>query len=284
MALGKRNKSASSKVNRNCLALDQVTILPELKSLIPDRTSEEKQLLLEDIKANGQKLPAIVTELGGKTVLVDGHGRYESLVDLGKDRIKIEHRDFENLETIKLEMYKIQLGRRNLSDKDKALFIGRIFNNAKELKSMGHSDPQPTRASIAHEHKVSEATVKRSASYAKAFDELKPEHQKIVSKPEVTQKAVIAIAKIDDEAERDEVVGQIAECQSPLEVKDVLDAKAKCIGVINQYKADKPQLRFKGIKIRNLTQEEYETIDSLGDSIHIGNIAKQLLLDYCDRK
>lgn len=90
--------------------MQQLTINPELKSLIPPLTAEEFKQLETNVLAEGIREP-IITWNG---TIVDGHNRYElaQMYDLPFETLEIE---FESMNHCKEWMILNQFGRRNLN-------------------------------------------------------------------------------------------------------------------------------------------------------------------------
>lgn len=91
--------------------MQQLTINPELKSLIPPLTAEEFKQLETNVLAEGIREP-IITWNG---TIVDGHNRYE-LAQMYELPFNTLEMDFESFNHCKKWMAENQLGRRNLTD------------------------------------------------------------------------------------------------------------------------------------------------------------------------
>ena len=89
----------------------KLKINEELRDLIPPLTKDEYKLLEESIINEGCRDKLITWD----DTIVDGHNRYEICQKNGID-FRVEDRDFENIEAVKLWMIDNQKGRRNLTD------------------------------------------------------------------------------------------------------------------------------------------------------------------------
>lgn len=111
--------------------MQQLTINPELKSLIPPLTAEEFKQLETNVLAEGIREP-IITWNG---TIVDGHNRYE-LAQMYELPFKTREMQFTTMENCKEWMILNQFGRRNLSNYQRsvlALELEKVFRErAKE--------------------------------------------------------------------------------------------------------------------------------------------------------
>jgi DNA modification methylase len=117
--------------------MQNLSINPELKSLIPPLTAEEFKQLETNVLAEGIREP-IITWQG---TIVDGHNRYE-LAQMYDLPFKVKEMAFASMEDCKEWMIRNQFGRRNLSNYQRsvlALELESVFKaKAKEnLKSSG---------------------------------------------------------------------------------------------------------------------------------------------------
>lgn len=128
------------------IPIDKIIIKPWLKELIRSRTELEKDNLTADIKINGLSTPITLTTFNGEeNCLVDGHGRLESYLKLGKCRIPYVVVDFKNKDAIKAWVYRKQLGRRNLTKQDRAYLLGSLPDSKSKLaEKFGVSKTQVT--------------------------------------------------------------------------------------------------------------------------------------------
>ncbi len=180
---------------------DNITIIPELRDLIPPLAQEEfgqlEQNILEDPK--GIREPILIWEFEpGKYAIVDGHNRY-SVAQKNNLQFPFSKVSFSDMEEAKDWMIFNQLGRRNLSPMQASYLRGLLYNTVKQehggdRKSRAQNEPlkdeQPegdgSRAQnellkssssksvkeIAEETKVSPATIKRDGNFAKGLEKI----------------------------------------------------------------------------------------------------------------
>ena len=182
----------------------------EFKGLIPPLTEEEFKQLEQNCIKDGI-LESIKT-WGG--VIVDGHNRHEIANKNGLD-FAVTELNFENrtdaIEWIILH----QLGRRNLTEEQKAYLRGKRYENEK-LKHGGDrkkdSNPQnedlKTSEKLATEYNVSKATIERDADFAEGVDligEFEPETKTeiLAGKSDFTKQEIQQVAKAYKAAEKE---------------------------------------------------------------------------------
>ena len=153
----------------------EITILPEIqRRLLPLRPEEEAELE-KSVLREGIRDPLVVWEHGGKLILLDGHHRYK-LARKHKLNFRIVKIDLPDLEAALEWVDRNQLGRRNLTDEERAVVIGRLYERRKrqgrrtDLTS-GQIDQRLTTAEqIARELKIGEKTVRRAAEFLRAVE------------------------------------------------------------------------------------------------------------------
>lgn len=168
--------------------MQNLSINPELKALIPPLTSEEFSQLEANVCQEGIREP-IITWQG---TIVDGHNRYE-LAQMYDLPFKVKEMEFTTMEDCKEWMIRNQFGRRNLSNYQRsvlALELESVFSaRAKEnLSKAGQSyspkeglqisakvyEPIDTRQELAKVANVSHDTIaKVKVIEAKAPEEVK---------------------------------------------------------------------------------------------------------------
>ena len=140
----------------------KLKIDPELKSYIPGLTYSEREELKDSILKYGIRDPLVIWG----DILIDGHHRYEIAQSYNLP-FKTVNIDFDSIDEAKLEMLKIQLGRRNLTDSQRDYLSGEKYDMEKKLIG-GRSDrtfggtksvPLKTRERIAEEEHVSPQTI-----------------------------------------------------------------------------------------------------------------------------
>lgn len=127
-----------------------------LKSYIPAQTADERDRLLKSIKSEGVREPLIVGVLpDGTRLLVDGHHRWSCAEELADVTYDVVEKEFISFAHIKSYMRDIQLGRRNISKKNRDKLITDEYNltvGVREIVSRfrksasklngGHVDPR----------------------------------------------------------------------------------------------------------------------------------------------
>lgn len=165
--------------------MKNITILPEIERRLFPLRPEELRQLKESIKKEGVRDPLVVWPHNDKLILLDGHHRYRIALELGID-FSIEELSFPSLEEALHWVDLNQIARRNLTDAQFAVVIGRIYEREKKNKVMNlkqfssaqieHSEKEGSAATakkIAAELGVGQATVRRAAEFAKAVDAIR---------------------------------------------------------------------------------------------------------------
>ena len=133
-----------------------------------------------------------------KPTLVDGHNRFE-ICQRHDIEFKTEIHEFDNIEDVKDWIDENQLGRRNLTDDQRRLIIGRRYNREKnqgartDLTSGLNVQKSTTAKKLAEENKVDEKTVRRYGQLATEFEKMeveKPELAKEIFEGDKTFKEV----------------------------------------------------------------------------------------------
>jgi hypothetical protein len=113
-----------------------------------------------------------------KPTLVDGHNRFE-ICQRHDIEFKTKILEFDNIEDVKDWIDENQLGRRNLTDDQRRLIIGRRYNREKkqgvrtDLTSGQNVQKLTTAKKLAKENKVDEKTVRRCGQLATRFEKMK---------------------------------------------------------------------------------------------------------------
>ena len=170
---------------------------PEFEALMPKLTAEAYDRLEKKILKEGFREPLIIWK--EQNILLDGHNRLtickKHHIEYFTEAVSLKNRN-EALQWI----VDHQLGRRNLTDEQRAYFIGKDYllqkqavgnpllgqQSVQKLSLSGQNDQigktstpyQKTTAEVvAEKHGVSEKTVRRDAAFAEAVDQL-PEEEK----------------------------------------------------------------------------------------------------------
>jgi len=188
---------------------------PSYAAFMPQATAEEDEILFQSIKKEGILQPIIVrTETSD---IVDGHRRFgfwQRIVDSGQTNFKlpIDSRSFPEENDVLAFMVEIQLGRRNLSDIQKAFYRGIEYSTSKgphgdqeRFDSNGagpdcHNDnlAGSTAERLAEKHGVSASTIIRDSQFAAGVQELPDEEKKkvLAGTSDLTKKQLIAAAPV----------------------------------------------------------------------------------------
>ena len=148
------------------------------RTLIPLR-EDELQLLEQSVLAEGIRDPLVAWNRNGEYVLLDGHHRYELAQKHGLTFSTIGLQ-FNNREEAIQWVLQNQLARRNLTDEQRTLIIGRLYNQVKleplqrlsdsEVKFTSEAGSNATARHVGGMFGVSEKTVRNAAEFAKAVD------------------------------------------------------------------------------------------------------------------
>lgn len=95
----------------------EFTIDPEFRDLLPKLSEDERQRLVSDINQNGCRDKLVVWKEW--SILIDGHNRYEICSDLDLP-FETTELSFPSRDDVKMWMFRNQLGRRNLTDFQRA--------------------------------------------------------------------------------------------------------------------------------------------------------------------
>lgn len=177
--------------------MDKLIIDPEFRDKIPPLTEAEYEQLRENILSDGEVYEPIVTWQG---TIIDGHNRWRIIQEHPEIPYRIKEMDFADKWEAFAWMYRKQLGRRNLTDEQKAYMIGKMYEARKNTESFkgnqytnksgggqnvqhqsGQNVHLPTRresrdgtaGQIGKEVGVDGRTVRRAADFAKGLDALK---------------------------------------------------------------------------------------------------------------
>lgn len=188
-----------------------VIIDPEFEQLGRQLKPEEANLLEQDLLAHGCLDPIILW--AGHGIVIDGHNRHRICEQLGVG-YKTREISLVDRDAVKDWIIDHQLGRRNLTDEEKAYYRGLKYKQAKKSqggtganqhKQSGQNVHSAKTASVvADECGVDEKTIRRDAKFAEAVDTLsktagKEVKQEILSgKSGLTKKAVVEIAKLPE--------------------------------------------------------------------------------------
>ena len=195
--------------------LEELKIDPEFEKVIPPLTKDEYHHLEENILDDGRIMMPIAV---WGDIIVDGHNRYRIAREYGDIPFSTTQLDFDNRYEAIAWICKNQLGRRNLSDEQKAYLLGKRYSAEKQIEKqrdengrfapIGQNDhPEEklkTSERIAKEIGKSEKHVRRAEQYAQALDladSVCPGIKKDILSGflNTTNKDVIALLKADKE-------------------------------------------------------------------------------------
>lgn len=187
-----------------------ITILPELESLLPELSPDEKSALRLSVGNEGVRDCLLVwhtvNDQGEEVrILVDGHNRYRISEGFGRDveQLPVKGIDFVDIEEAKTWIITNQLMRRNLTDAQRSHFRGLAYEAAKKSQggdrgnqhtklAKGQNEPlagnrgKSTAERLAERFNVSPSTIKRDAEYAKRVDVLPPEEKAAILRGDKT--------------------------------------------------------------------------------------------------
>ena len=159
----------------------EVTIDARIRGLLVPLREDERALLEQSVLAEGIRDPLVVWKRAdGTRILLDGHHRYELAKQHGLDYAIVEM-TFETEDDATLWVLQNQLARRNLTDEQRTLVLGRLYNQMKlargrpsegekEDNLSSFSGGNATSRYIASLHGVSDRTVRNAAEFAEVVD------------------------------------------------------------------------------------------------------------------
>jgi len=146
---------------------------PEFRDLLPQLTAEEFAGLEAQILADGEirESGLFWTDPATKiNLVIDGHNRRE-IAKRHNKKMYWDEKKFDDRQAVIQWIVDHQLGRRNLTDQQRAYFIGREYLAAKKASSFKNNRDGPrTSEKIAARHGINERTVRRAGEFAEAVD------------------------------------------------------------------------------------------------------------------
>jgi N6-adenosine-specific RNA methylase IME4 len=245
--------------------MQQLTINPELKSLIPPLTAEEFKQLETNVLAEGIREP-IITWNG---TIVDGHNRYE-LAQMYDLPFKVKEMAFASMEDCMDWMINNQLGRRNVTETQKAYLIGKKYENEKQRDRFKGNQytggggqnglNQKTAERLGAEFGIGSTQVKRNEDFAKGVDLLanvEPElkGQILQGKSDLNKQDVQEFGKISKQAQKE--VNQSAIFVSDEELKRQINERASEMAKVKLAEMEEEKKR----KIEEKKAERIELIE-----------------------
>ncbi|MDQ1090401.1 MULTISPECIES: hypothetical protein [unclassified Siphonobacter] len=188
----------------------QITILQELKELIPPLTPDELQQLEQNILKHGVKDPVTIwettTSIAGIDeqslpvyILIDGHNRFSIVQTHHLDfRINLVH--FGSMAEVKDYMIDHQLGRRNLTPEQASYLRGLRYLQQKNVRGGNQYSPEQENISVnlGKEYGVSSRTIKRDGDFAAGLEKLTTEFKSDIlsGKQKLPKASINAISKV----------------------------------------------------------------------------------------
>ena len=175
--------------------MDQYVIDPYFKNLLPIHDEQTYKRLEEQILREGCLDPLRVWK--GRSIIIDGHTRYEICLKHGLAFTVVEL-EFETREEVEQWIYLNQLARRDLTDKERRYYLGKLYKTLKE-ENAATGKKKNVLKNLAEESGSSTATIQRAEEFADLIDkvgEVSPELKaKVLSKevvvpPEQLQEVV----------------------------------------------------------------------------------------------
>jgi 16S rRNA G966 N2-methylase RsmD len=196
----------------------ELIILPEIQRRLMPLQPEELRELERSVLEEGIRDPLVVWRKDGQLILVDGHHRYELAKKHGLS-FQIVEREFRDLDEVLIWVDRNQLGRRNLTDEQRAVVMGRLYKTVKQnpvlnlkqfqkdngdrvLKLSTRGGSAATARAIAEQLGVGQATVRRAENFAdavEALQEISPQAAERVLRGEVRD-ALTELPKVPEEA------------------------------------------------------------------------------------
>jgi N6-adenosine-specific RNA methylase IME4 len=191
----------------------ELVILPEIKARLFPLREEELRELERSVLEEGIRDPLVVWRKDGRLILVDGYHRYELAKKHGLS-FQIVEREFRDLDEVLIWVDRNQLGRRNLTDEQRAFIMHRLYGSVKlaphrptEEEKKGEkfspfSGHHATAEAIAHMIGVSYRTVQNAHRFGKvveALQQVSPEAAERVLRGEVRD-ALTELPKVPKEA------------------------------------------------------------------------------------
>ncbi len=198
----------------------------EFEKLIPPLSDEEFDLLKHRILSDGEIYNPIITWNG---VIIDGHHRYKILQEHPEIRSRVQVMHFENRNAAIVWICDNQLGRRNISQVQRSVLLGKRYKAEKECaKFRGNQytkdvvgvqnestapERDKTAKKIASEAGVSVSTIKRDEKFIEGLDaseEICPGIYKEIGSGAITptKEAVIAVGEAAPE-DREKMVANL---------------------------------------------------------------------------
>jgi 16S rRNA G966 N2-methylase RsmD len=187
----------------------RLTIDETMRRVLMPLRDDERALLEQSILEEGIRDPLVVWRRGDELILLDGHHRHQLAQKHGLD-FSIVEMEFDDESHAVQWVLRNQLARRNLTDEQRTIIIGRYYN---QLKRAPHrpaakgdnlsplAETGKTAEQVATVFGVDPRTVYRAAEFATAFEQLEsvsPEAARRVESGEVKD-AKTMLPKVEPE-------------------------------------------------------------------------------------
>jgi len=184
---------------------------PEFQAFCPTPSADESAQLEHSLLAEGCRDDLVVWK--ANRAILDGHQRYEHCARLGV-MFGVVYLDLPDREACKRWILNNQLSRRNLSSMAVSYFRGTRYLLEKGAQGGDHSSAGATShvetlelsTRLAHEYRVSRATIFRDATFAAAVDAVVATYGQdakeiiLARDSVVTRRTVLLMAKMDAES------------------------------------------------------------------------------------
>lgn len=154
----------------------KIIIDETIKNRLFKLREDELKQLEENILKEGLREPIVLWK--DHNIIIDGHHRYE-ICKKHKIKGKVKYMEFNTKEDVLEWVDKNQYGRRNLTDKQRDLLLGRIYKE-KKIKGfkgdiqLGQNVPiERTSEKISNEFNINEKTVRRAEKFNDSMEEIK---------------------------------------------------------------------------------------------------------------
>jgi len=167
--------------------MDKIRVDENIRRALLPLREEEYQLLEQSVLTDGIRDPLVVWNRDGEYVLIDGHHRYRLAQKHGLD-YSVVVMEFPDETHAVQWVLRNQLARRNLTDEQRTLVLGRYYNQMKlaphrpstdnAVKFTAFSGRSATARQLGEIFGVSEKTVRNAAEFAEVVDvleEIEPE-------------------------------------------------------------------------------------------------------------
>ena len=189
----------------------QLKIDETIRRVLMPLRDDERALLEQSVLAEGIRDPLVVWRRGDELILLDGHHRYELATQHGLDFSVVEMEFDDESEAVQWVL-RNQLARRNLTDEQRTLLLGRLYNQMKLAQGRPSEDEKGDKLSpfsgnhatsryVASLYGVNERTVRNAAEFAEVVDalaEIEPEAAARVLAGELSD-AKTALPKVEPE-------------------------------------------------------------------------------------